>query len=100
MAAIAVQCEGSRERGWSCSVTLREGGIDISNHHVRVWQSDLQRLAPTASDPSALVKASFKFLLERESPHMILRTFELSDITRHFPEYEAAIRRQGHRSGA
>jgi hypothetical protein len=93
MAAIAVQCEGSRERGWSCSVTLREGGLDISNHHLRVWESDLARLAPGASDPSALVKATFRFLLERESPQMILRTFELTDIARYFPEYETTIRK-------
>jgi hypothetical protein len=94
MAAIAVQCDGSRERGWSCVVKLREGGIDISTHHIRVWESDLTRLAPTASDPSALVKASFRFLLERESPQMILRTFELTDIARYFPEYETTIRKR------
>lgn len=92
MAAVAVQCEGNRTAGWSCSVTLREGGLDISKHHVRVWASDLQRLAPYASDPTALVKASFKFLLERESPQMIMRSFELTDIARYFPDYEAAMR--------
>ena len=94
MAAIAVQCDGSRERGWSCIVTLREGGIDISTHHVRVWESDLTRLAPNAPDPGALVKASFRFLLDRESPQMILRTFELTDIARYFPEYETTIRKR------
>ena len=92
MAAVAVQCEGSRDDGWLCSVTLREGGLDISSHSVRVWASDLQRLAPYASDPTALVKASFKFLLERESPQMIIRSFDLLDIARYFPEYEQTIR--------
>ena len=93
MAAIAVRCEGSREDGWTCAVTLREGGLDISKHNVRVWQSDLARLAPDASDPTALVKASFAFLLERESPQMIIRSFDLLDIARYFPEYESTIRR-------
>jgi hypothetical protein len=92
MAAVAVQCEGSRHAGWTCAVTLTEGGLDISHHFVRVWASDLQRLAPNASEPTALVKASFKFLLERESPQMIIRSFELSDIARYFPEYEQTIR--------
>jgi hypothetical protein len=92
MAAVAVLCEGSRTDGWTCAVTLREGGLDISRHHVRVWASDLQRLAPYASDPIALVKASFKFLLERESPQMIIRSFDLGDIARYFPEYEKSIR--------
>ena len=93
MAAIAVHCDGSREEGWTCSVTLREGGLDISNHHVRVWVSDLERLSPYASEPTALVKASFAFLLERESPQMINRSFDLLDIARYFPEYESSIRR-------
>jgi hypothetical protein len=93
MAAVAVQCEGSRSDGWLCSVRLREGGLDISSHSVRVWASDLQRLAPYATDPTALVKASFKFLLARESPQMILRSFELTDVARYFPEYEKSIQR-------
>jgi hypothetical protein len=92
MAAIAVHCDGSRSDGWACLVTLREGGLDISTHHVRVWASDLERLAPYASEPTALVKASFKFLLERESPQMINRSFDLLDIARYFPEYERSIR--------
>jgi len=92
MAAIAVRCDGSRDDGWLCSVTLREGGLDISSHRVRVWAADLDRLAPGRAEPSQLVKASFGFLLERESPRMILRTFELSEIGRYFPDYERTIR--------
>jgi|SRR4029078_816112 hypothetical protein len=94
MAAISVRCDGGRDDGWMCQVTLREGGLDISSHRVRVWAADLDRLAPGTSDPGALVKASFAFLLERESPQMILRSFELSDIGRYFPEYETDIRRR------
>ena len=93
MAAIAVRCDGSRDDGWICLVTLREGGLDISSHGVRVWAADVDRLAPGSAEPSALVKASFVFLLARESPQMILRSFELSDIGRYFPSYEADIRR-------
>jgi hypothetical protein len=40
------------------------------------------------------VKLSFAFLLERESPQMIIRSFDLLDIARYFPEYEATIRRR------
>jgi hypothetical protein len=94
MAAIAVRCEGNRTAGWACAVTLREGGLDISTHHVRVWASDIERLWPSAIEPTALVKASFRFLLERESPHMILRAFDLGEIARYFPEYETSIRQR------
>jgi len=88
MASISVSCEGDADEGWTCQVTLRERDIDISTHHVRVGARDLSRLAPGATEPDELVKASFAFLLERESPEMILRSFDLTDIARYFPEYD------------
>lgn len=96
MTVIVVGCEDHRPDGWSCTVTLREDGVPVSTHQVRVRLSDLERLAPDASDPTALVKASFAFLLERESPRSILRSFDLLDIARYFPEYENTIRHAIH----
>ena len=43
-------------------------------------------------DVEDLVQRSFEFLLERESPSSILRTFDLSVIERYFPEYDRQIR--------
>ena len=65
-----------------------------SSHRVRVSVADLDRLAPGTGDPDRLVETSFAFLLERESPQMILRSFELSEIGRYFPDYESEIRRR------
>jgi hypothetical protein len=92
--SIAVRCEGTEDDGWTCSVTLREHGLDVSTHRVRVGPEDIDRLAPGADDPTALVKASFEFLVERESPQAILRSFELTEIGRYFPEYVADIGRR------
>jgi len=92
MISVTVRCNGRREDGWTCSVGLREHGIDVSTHRVRVSAVDLDRLAPGADDPTALVEASFDFLLEREPPASILRSLELTEIGRYFPEYEATIR--------
>ena len=89
MASISVNCEGYADEGWTCHVILREAGIDISTHRVRVWAPDVARLAPGATEPDELVKASFAFLLEREAPEMILRSFDLTDIARYFPEYDS-----------
>jgi hypothetical protein len=93
MASISVHCDGYPDEGWMCHVTLREGGLDISTHRVRVWAADLVRFASGAVEPDELVKASFAFLLDRESPEMILRSFDLAEIGRYFPEYENEIRR-------
>ena len=94
MAAVAVRCEGNRAEGWSCQVTLSEDGLAVSSHEVRVRWSDMERLAPAASEPTGLVEASFGFLLERESPSQILRSFDLLDIARYFPDYEQTMRRR------
>jgi hypothetical protein len=94
MASINVRCDGGSEDGWLCAVTLGASGREVSSHRVRVFAADLDRLAPGLVDPVRLVEASFAFLLERETPQMILRSFELSEIGRYFPEYETEIRRR------
>jgi hypothetical protein len=75
--------------GWDCAVTVRDGGE--MHYLVRVARADLARLAPGASDPIDLVRASFGFLLEREPKESILREFDLPVIGRYFPDYETQI---------
>lgn len=94
MTDVGVRCEGGRPAGWTCTVVIREDGRERSTHRVRVPVADLDRLAPDAPDPGRLVERSFAFLLEREPPESILRTFELAVIGRYFPEYEPEIRRR------
>ena len=89
--AIQVDCQGNGHDGWTCSVTLQDDDGELSHHRVQVSPADLERLAPGADDPTALVEASFEFLLEREPPGSILRTFDLPDIARYFPEYVREI---------
>ena len=96
MDAIDVRCDGGPADGWTCSVSLHDGARAVSTHDVRVRPEDLARLAPGASDPTALVGASFDFLLEREPPSAILRSFDLSVIGHYFPEYDGEIRRRLH----
>jgi hypothetical protein len=91
---VTVRCEGDRTGAWMCEVTVREGSRDVSTHRVAVAPQDLERLAPGAADPTDLVERSFVFLLEREPPSSILRSFDLPVIGRYFPEYETTIRRR------
>jgi hypothetical protein len=97
MTDVTVRCDGSRDAGWTCAVSVRDDGRVVTNHQVRVGAADLDRLAPGADDPAALVRASFDGLLEREPPGSILRTFDLPVIARYFPEYELEVRRAGER---
>ena len=77
---------------WSCSVTITTDG-QTTEHHVGVRAADLARLEPAAHDPHVLVDRSFRFLLEREPATSILRAFDLMEIARYFPEFEAEISR-------
>ena len=76
--------------GWECTVTVLDRGE--TRHRVRVTRHDLARLDPGATDPVALVRASFDFLLEREPKESIMREFDLTVISRYFPDYETEIR--------
>jgi len=77
MVTVTVACDDPTDDGWACRVTLSEGERTVSSHAIRVRKTDLERLAPGASDPSALVEESFAFLLEREPPQSILRSFDV-----------------------
>lgn len=89
---VDVDCVGSARAGWTCFVAIRGGDGTTSEHEVRVRPEDLAALAPAATEPRALVERSFAFLLAREPPSSILRSFDLLTIGRYYPEYEATIR--------
>ena len=78
--------------GWDCRVIVHNGRE--THHLVHVSRSDLARLAPGATDPIQLVRASFAFLLEHEPKESILPEFSLTVIGSYFPDYESEI---GHR---
>jgi len=82
-----VECE-PREGGWHCSVALAD-----TEHSVQVDRPTLDDLAPGRT-PEELVRASFVFLLEREPPGSIMRSFELPIIARFFADYPDEMRRR------
>ena len=66
---------------------------DTSTHHtVTVPERLLDDIALPRVDPLRLVEESFAFLLEREPPTSIMASFELTDISRFFPEYGEEMR--------
>ena len=87
--SITVVCMPLDDR-WTCQVTVAEGSSS-TEHRVIVHRADLDRLAPGSPEPEPLIRASFEFLLERESKESILRSFELTEITGYFPEFERAV---------
>ncbi len=78
--------------GWSCRVTVGDDP-GATTHGVTVSREVLARLRPGDDTPDALVADAFAFLLAREPRESILRSFELPDIGRYFPEWERKIAR-------
>jgi hypothetical protein len=71
-------------------VTVQEGGT-TTQHRITLRQADYQRLSGGQAGPEELVEASFHYLLEREPKESILRSFDLTVISRYFPSYEREI---------
>ena len=74
-------------------VRVMEAGSETT-HDVTVSPNDYTRLANGKIEPEELVRRSFEFLLEREPKESILTRFDLSVISRYFPEYEREIKRR------
>ena len=75
------------------SVRVIEGHSE-SAHHVTLDPKDQARLAGPTTGPEELIRKSFQFLLEREPKESILSRFDLSVISRYFPEYEREIKKR------
>lgn len=63
-------------------------GHGETRHHVTMSRDTYQRLTGGKSTPEQCVEAAFTFLLEREPKESILRRFDLTVISRYFPEFE------------
>jgi len=62
----------------------------LTTHEVSVDQETVAGLAAGRS-AEAVIEASFRFLLERESQESILSSFGLQIIGRYFPDYEEQL---------
>jgi hypothetical protein len=71
-------------------VVVREGNGE-SRHHVTMSRETYERLTAGRHTPERCVEAAFRFLLDREPKESILGRFEVSVISRYFPEFEREL---------
>lgn len=71
------------------AVVVREGKSE-TRHEATLSRAHLARLAPNASAESA-IDAAFRFLLDREPKESILARFDVSVISRYFPQFETRL---------
>jgi hypothetical protein len=79
-----IRVEPLSETEWLVTVAAER----TTEHRVRISVDELTRHNAT---PEQLLKASFRFLLDREPNTSILPSFDLSVIGRYFPEYRQKI---------
>jgi hypothetical protein len=60
-------------------------------HHVTMSRETCERLTSGKHTPERCLEAAFQFLLDREPKESILRRFDLTAISRYFPEFEREI---------
>jgi hypothetical protein len=75
--------------GDAFDVRVREGRSE-TRHRVTLAEADRARLAPDAA-PERLIEAAFRFLLDREPKESILPCFDVSVISRYFPEFQQTL---------
>ena len=74
-------------------VAVRERSSE-TRHAVTMDGATFTRLAgDSGASPEAFLRAVFAFLLEREPKESILARFDLTVVSRYFPEFEREIRR-------
>ena len=73
-------------------VVVREGKGE-TRHQVTMSRDTYERLTSGKHTPERCLEATFQFLLDREPKESILRRFDVTAISRYFPEFEQEIPR-------
>jgi hypothetical protein len=73
-------------------VVVRDGEGE-TRHHVTMSQEMYERLTAGKHTPERCLEAAFRFLLDREPKESILGRFDLTAISRYFPEFEREMPR-------
>jgi hypothetical protein len=83
---IQVRLTGERE-SFIFDVVVCEGKGE-TRHYVTMSREMYERLTKGKHTPERCLEAAFRFLLDRESKESILRRFDVTAISRYFPEFE------------
>ncbi|MGH8246002.1 MAG: hypothetical protein ACREUU_06175 [Gammaproteobacteria bacterium] len=68
-------------------VGVDEGG-EVTRHRVTMASATWRDLCGGTSTPEACIEAAFRFLLEREAKESILGSFDVTVISRYFPDFD------------
>jgi hypothetical protein len=90
MVDIEISTETDSSRGWRFNVTLFTEGRK-RDYDVSLSWSDYDHWSHGRVPPEQVVRAAFKFLLDREPADAILGQFDCAVIRRYFPEVDQKL---------
>lgn len=77
---------------WEYAVLLGHESRDVG-FLVKIDRRHWEELTGGRESPEQLVKKCFRFLLKKQSKYSILRSFDLREVHKRFPEFESEMRR-------
>lgn len=86
-----IELELIEEDPWLYQATLLAEDTVVGEYTVTM-SSDEYRDFGGSEEPDEVVRAVLRFLLDRESPEMILDRFTLTETSEHFPEFTEQIK--------
>ncbi len=90
MAEVNVESTGGGDGDkLSFHVTLKDE--KTTEHDVTVSQSDFERLRKGDEQPEQFIERCIRYLREREPQDIILKSFDVTEINKYFPEFEQEI---------
>ncbi|MBI1375680.1 MAG: hypothetical protein GC159_23460 [Phycisphaera sp.] len=90
MAEIDVKTEQDQGRGWAFEVDVTDAG-QTHCYDVTLSWSDYDLWCHGQVAPERVVRAAFRFLLEREPASAILSRFDCAVIRRYFPDVDKLL---------
>jgi hypothetical protein len=90
---MATKIEVTKSSHGPFDVRVIEGKSE-SSHRVTLATKDYERLTAGKVTPEELIRRSFEFLLEHEPKESILASFDLTVVSRYFPQYEREIEKR------
>ena len=87
---MEIELEQLTEEPWEYHITLLEDDTNLGEYVMTMTSDEYHGYGGT-EDPDDVVRATFRFLLDREDPEMILERFSISVIEKHFPEYSEKL---------
>lgn len=91
MDRIQIKSEQKTPGGWEFIVAIGDDEETL-DFNISLDEDYYNEITGKQISPDELIKKSFEYLLRRESKHTILKSFNLRQIAKYFPDFEEMVK--------